>query len=237
MYLLRVLSEQPRLNDVYTFSKSVWVRLNDLVLNIDTEPDVALSTLMKHGRPYLQGAFSEKAKHHDNKWYESPDYWYIRKAASIIDPRPETDVLYDLGSGKGRILCEMARRPFKKVVGVELFEALCEAAKRNAARVRGRKAPIEIVCDDATRVDLAEATVYFMFNPFGIDTMRDVVGNIGQSLATNPRRIIVVYYNDVHADVLSACEWLRRYHVFHTATGCRVSFWRSPDVDTASIGA
>jgi predicted RNA methylase len=137
------------------------------------------------------------------------------------------EVFYDLGSGKGRILCVMARRPFKKVVGVELLESLCEVAKRNAIHMRGRKAPIEIYCEDAARADLSDGTVYCMFNPFGITTLREVIEHIKSSLSTNPRGITIVYYNAVHEDILRSCEWLQMSYVFHTATGRRVSFWRN----------
>ena len=36
----------------------------------------------------------------------------------------------DLGAGKGRVLCLAANRPFRQVVGVELFEALANKQKR-----------------------------------------------------------------------------------------------------------
>jgi hypothetical protein len=45
-------------------------------------------------------------------------------------------------------------------------------------KLRGRKAPIEIVCGDASTADLGEGMIYFMFNPFGADTMGDTLENI-----------------------------------------------------------
>lgn len=216
---------------VYVSAKRVWTKLNDLALNIDTEPDVPLRKLLEAGRPYLRGEFSEKAKYQDNVWYESPDYWCIRKVAGIIKPRRGgREVFYDLGSGKGRILCVMARQPFAKVVGVELFEDLCAAARQNALRLRGHKAPIEIVCADAARADLSQGTVFFMFNPFGADTLREVLANLERSLREHPRRIVIVYYHDVHAHLLQSCPWLENFHAFQTATRRRVSFWRNRNV-------
>ena len=221
------------LKKVFVFTKSVWTKLNDFVINIDTMPDIPLRDLVKTGRPYLQGDFSEKSQYHDNNWYESPDYWCIRKVAKIIKPQPEAHVVfYDLGSGKGRILCVMAQQPFKKVVGVELFEHLCEAARKNAQYMRRRKAPIEIVCDDVTRADISDGTVYFMFNPFGADTMREVIANIKRSLSSNPRDIIIIYYNPVHEDILKSCTWLHEYSAFYTLTRRRVSFWSNLDINS-----
>jgi len=200
--------------------------MNELALNIGTEPDIPLRDLVRAGPSSFPGDFSEKAKYHDNICYESPDYWCIRKIAKMIKPQAEaTAVFYDLGSGKGRVLCMMARQPFKKVVGVELFECLCEAARKNVQGMRGRKAPIEIVCEDATRADISDGTVYFMFHPFGADTMREVLANIKISLSSNPRNITIIYYNPVHEDVLKSCTWLHEYSAFYTLTRRRVSFW------------
>ncbi len=80
------------------------------------------------------------------------------------------DVFGDLGCGMGRIVCVAARKTVRKSIGVELLEPLCEIAHRNATLLRGRKASIQIVCGDATTVDLSEGTIYFMFNPFGART-------------------------------------------------------------------
>ena len=219
------------LKDSFTLIKYIWTKYNELVLNINTTPDFPLDSIVNADGAHLRGEFSDKSKHNDNIRYESPDYWCIRKIARILRACDEANtVFYDLGSGKGRILCVMAQNPFKKVVGVELFEKLCEIAKQNAICMRGRKAPIEIICGDAALTDLSEGTVYFMFHPFGPDTLRDVIVNIKNSLLRNPRRIIIVYYNAIHEDILKSCEWLQMFYLFYTATGRRVSFWRNHSV-------
>ena len=87
-------------------------------------------------------------------------------------------MFYDIGSGMGRIVCAVARKRLRKGIGMELSEPLCQIARRNAMKLRGRKAPIEMVCGDASTADLREGTIYFMFNPFGADTMRDTPENI-----------------------------------------------------------
>jgi hypothetical protein len=74
-----------------------------------------------------------------------------------------------------------------KCIGVELLAPFCEIARRNAAGLRGRKAPIQIVCGDAATAELSEGTIYFMFNPFGADTLRDTLENIRGSLSQEPR--------------------------------------------------
>jgi hypothetical protein len=119
----------------------------------------------------------------------------------------------------------MAQRSIKKVVGVELAEDLCDCAKKNAVSMRGRRTPIVIRCQDAATADLSAGTIYFMFHPFGADTLRAVCQNVRHSLITCPRRVRVVYYNAVHEDVLESGGWLKKYHEFATQSGLRVTFW------------
>src|SRR4051794_25559731 len=56
----------------------------------------------------------------------------------------ESDVFVDIGSGKGRVLCCAARYSLRQVVGVDLSPELCEDARVNAAKMRGRKASIQV---------------------------------------------------------------------------------------------
>jgi hypothetical protein len=112
----------------------------------------------------------------------------------------------------------------RKCIGVELLEPLCEIARRNAASLRGRKATIQIVCGDATTVDLSEGTIYFMFNPFGADTLRDTLENIRGSLSQKPRAIKIAYYNAQFVAVLEALEWLVKVRELETFGGHRVTF-------------
>lgn len=137
------------------------------------------------------------------------------------------DVIYDIGAGKGRILCVFSRRKLKKCVGIELMEEYCEIARSNAQRVRGRRSPIEIRCEDAAIADMSDGTVYFLFNPFGFDTMRDVLANIEKSLGKNPRPIRIVYYNAAHRKAFDDCQWLRRSTMFSTFNGLEIDFYES----------
>lgn len=223
------------LKGLVTLGKPLWTNWNEVVLNIATESlrGVPISP-PNPARPWWRTEFSEKAAHDDGCRYASPDYWYVRKVANILRPGPQ-DVFYDLGSGMGRILCVIARRHLRKCVGVELFEPLCEVARRNADRLRGRKSPIEIICEDAAKANLSDGTIYFMFNPFGPDTIRDVIENIRRSLSNNPRTVTIVYYNARHEPALEAGNWLEQFYQFATAGGLRVSFWRNRRLEEAKL--
>jgi SAM-dependent methyltransferase len=207
--------------------RPLWTTLNEVVLNIRTmPPSTAAGIPSDPVRSKWRGPFSRTAKHDDNTAYGCPDYWYIRAIARRLKLARE-DVFYDIGCGMGRILCVVARRRIRKCVGIELFEPLCEKARRNALRLRGRRAPIEIFCADAATADLSEGTVYCLFNPFGEDTLRDFLANLETSISRDPRKVTLVYYNPVHESVLKASGWLSKSDEFNTLSGLRLTFWKS----------
>jgi len=199
-----------------------WIAANELWLNISTADRI------QYEEPpgWWRGQPTEKSQYHDNRAYGTPDYFYIRTIIKRLRPESD-DIIYDLGSGKGRVLCVMSRRQVRKCIGIELFEELCQVARANAAKMRGRRSPIEIRCNDAVRAELSDGTIFFLFNPFGADTLAEVLAKLKQSLATNPRRVRLVYYNSVHRTQVEACGWLRHYDSFRTFNGLNVDFYRT----------
>jgi SAM-dependent methyltransferase len=194
---------------------------SDRLLNIATQPDSE-----------AEQAMAEQFENHRNRDYrtrfQSANYLYLHRIAEVVKPEvPGRSVFYDLGCGKGRALCVMARHPFKKVVGVELRAELCECARDNAERLRGRVAPIEVVQGDATQAEFADGDVYFFYNPFGAPTFTKVLRNLERSFERAPRPLTLVYYNALHEDLLDGCPWLERYHELPTFSGVPVGFWRS----------
>jgi precorrin-6B methylase 2 len=72
------------------------------------------------------------------------------------------DVVYDLGSGDGRIPIEAARKYGARGVGVELDPALVQRARENAAAA-GVADKVTFIQADLFRTDLSEATVVTLF--------------------------------------------------------------------------
>lgn len=144
----------------------------------------------------------------DSVHYEPPDYVRLWHTVRRLGLKP-TDVVYEIGCGLGRVVCDLARRPVERVIGIEICPELARVAEANAARVRGRRAPVEIRIADAAEAEYDDGTVYFMFNPFGSATMSAVMDRLRQSLDRAPRDVVVVYMNPAHADVLDGRSWLR----------------------------
>ena len=72
------------------------------------------------------------------------------------------DVLYDLGSGDGRIVIRAASKYGIRAIGIEMDRILLEQA-RKAARAAGVTRLVEFRAQDALQTDLSEATIVTLY--------------------------------------------------------------------------
>lgn len=215
---LSALLQSPLGRGVSAFHNQ-WIEWNERRFNIHTGQDSI---------DFVDRRQLASSKYDDGLHYQAPDYANLFKIVRILKPTRE-DVFYDIGCGKGRVLCVMARQELKRVVGVELVEELCAQARENAAQMRGRKSAIDMVCGDACQLDLSGGTIYFFYNPFGPTTFREVLDNIRRGWSAE-KAIKLVYYNAKSEHVFRDAGWLERYAHFSTKTGRVVAFWRSKAV-------
>ena len=161
---------------------------------------------------------------HDSEPYETMSYRTVWSILAHLDPG-SSDVFVDVGSGKGRVLCCAARYPVERVVGVDYSERLCDAARENARRMRGRRAPIVVQASRAEDLDYSEATVLFLFNPFGAPTLARVLEKVRQDAR---RGIRIAYAQATHDDVFKQQRWLEQTERWDARDGgSDVSFYRS----------
>lgn len=151
-----------------------------------------------------------------NVHYEPLRYAAIRALQARLRLAPD-DVVCDLGCGKGRLICWLSRSVLTKVIGVDLDRDLTTFAEANVRRLRKRRSPVEIRCEDATRSRFDGINKFIMFNPFGESVMKDVVDSIRKSVASDPREIHIVYFSPVHARVLDESGFLETCDEFDFA--------------------
>lgn len=72
------------------------------------------------------------------------------------------DVVYDLGSGDGRIVIRAAKKYGVKAVGIEMDSSLLTKANQDA-KAAGVSHLVEFRADDAMQVDLSKATVVTLY--------------------------------------------------------------------------
>ncbi len=161
--------------------------------------------------------------HQDAFGYQPTRYGQLERIAEFLGLGRD-DVFVDLGCGKGRVVCFMALQGLRRVVGVELRRDFAELARENARRL-GAPTPVEIVVADAASYRSPDATIYYLFNPFGRRTVEAVLDNVLTSWEASPRPVRVVYNNPLHADAPDGRPWLERVGEIGTGWGIRV--WRT----------
>jgi 23S rRNA G2445 N2-methylase RlmL len=97
-----------------------------------------------------------------------PDIHYVPTSDAVIDAMfrlaaPATgDVLYDLGSGDGRIVIAAARRFGIRGIGVEIDPALVKKSTENA-RKAGVADRVTFMQEDLFKADLSPATIVTLY--------------------------------------------------------------------------
>jgi SAM-dependent methyltransferase len=155
------------------------VRWYEWRLGVSTEAELTLDEL---------GLSNEEFRH-----YAPASYWSIRTVLDALKVDPD-DVFLDFGSGMGRFIIMAARRPFRRVIGVEISEELNAIARRNVDCARGRlKCRVDVITADATAFRVpSDVTIVSFYNPFAGDVLRTVMNNLRQSLREAPRNLRVV---------------------------------------------
>ena len=143
---------------------------------------------------------------------------------------PDNELTFvDWGAGKGRVLCLAAGRPFRQVVGCELFEPLQRQAERNLGALRKdfvRAASRRCVLEDAGAfVPPPGPKVVFLFNPFGPPVLKRCLQRLeAERDEQGGPPLYILYYEPVHAAHVDAHGWLER-----RVDSAHWTVWASPE--------
>jgi SAM-dependent methyltransferase len=142
--------------------------------------------------------------------YEPTPADVFQEMISKLPFDPKEFVFVDFGSGKGKVLMLAAHYPFRRVVGVELWEDLHRIALDNLESFREQAdcaAEVTSLRMDAAEFPLPDAPlVLYFFNPFPEPVLERVLSNLRESLARAPRRVYVLFYSPVRR----GAPWDRR---------------------------
>lgn len=187
--------------------QAVDVAFHVLMRGADELIDACYGTDTRRERRY-DAADAGRTRHADPTTNMPSYYLRLRALCRFLRPGAD-DVVLDLGCGDGRVLCVFARRQVARVRGIDFDATACANARRNAERLRGRRAPIDVIEGDAADHRFHDETIVYLFNPFGPDTLGAVLEGLHASLRERPRLVRLCYYHPKHADVLAAAPWLR----------------------------
>jgi SAM-dependent methyltransferase len=133
-------------------------RLLAAVLAASLTATVAAQPKPEYGDEVFQPSVGQPGK--DVIWVPTPDALVTRMltAAKVT----KDDLVYDLGSGDGKIPIAAAKQFGAKAVGIEYNSDMAELARRNAKR-QGVDNMVKIITGDIFKEDFSKATVVTMY--------------------------------------------------------------------------
>jgi SAM-dependent methyltransferase len=169
-------------------------RIYDFVHNVDTFRSVSMDDVEVVGKNKQLGVPYSVTMPRSMRM--------VLKQLKGFDP---ATTFVDIGCGKGCTLLVASRFPFKKIVGVEFADELCQIAQNNIRHYRGPQAckNISVLRMDATEFCFPDGPlmIYF-FNPFHESVMDKVLSNLSRSLEASPRSVTLVCDALYHRDVV-----------------------------------
>jgi SAM-dependent methyltransferase len=159
------------------------------------------------------GLASEPEHDHPDRVGYVPSPWHVLPRALRYLGVTDRDTFVDFGCGKGRVVHQAAKRPFRRVIGVEISPVLAEIARTALAarRHQHRCRNVEIVVSDATAFRLPDdVTIGYFYHPFVNATFDAVLRNIVDSVDRHPRRVRLIYVHPVHSSQVLATGRFQR---------------------------
>ena len=155
-------------------------------------------------------------KPENSEQYEATKIFEIKKIVKDIPFRKES-IAIDFGSGKGRMVCFLAKQNFvRKVWGIEISDKLVEIAKHNIQKLG--LAGIKILNIDAKKTPsniIDESNLFYLYNPFPKSVFDSVIKKIEVSLKQNKREVYLIYFNPIHASTIENSPMFKRYKTYN----------------------
>ncbi len=129
----------------------------------------------------------------DNEFHpvQSTSYRLLALAIKSIKV-DENDVFVDVGCGYGRVISYMMLKKKKcRYIGIDINEKATSLAKRRFRRFDN----VTIIRDNIVNYIPPESTIFYLFNPFGIEVLNQFLDKLENTISTD---ITLYYLNPVH---------------------------------------
>ena len=175
----------------------------------------------------LEKLYDIKSKNKNFGTQSQASYVYLFQKAFKEFGRDNTKHTFlDFGCGKGRALLLAAKQGFKKVIGIDFSQELCDISEKNInkfqKKIKGR-ASFSVECADAATFIIPKEvdTIYF-YHPFEKNIMEMVLKQIEISIKKYPRNILAVYCNEQYPELLKKFKYKEvfTYHYANSEKAC-----------------
>jgi SAM-dependent methyltransferase len=145
--------------------------------------------------------------------YAATDHRQLCAILADLNVPAEDFAFIDFGCGKGKALLIAARRPFARIIGIELSSKMAAISRHNITRYRfgaGFRSRIEIIEADAASFEFPrQCLLVFCHNPFGSRIMQAVLMNLKDSLDSHPRQTYLIYVVPRLHQMICQCGFLK----------------------------
>ena len=119
----------------------------------------------------------------------APTTDYLELSTILLKHCPiKNSSIMDIGCGSGAALALFRMFPFKQILGVELSKTLAQKAAHNFKSSKR----VKIFQSDALNFNYSKIEIFFMFNPFPLNILRQVIEKIIQE---NGMDFYLIYRN------------------------------------------
>jgi SAM-dependent methyltransferase len=146
--------------------------------------------------------------------YEATRRSRLKQSLAALPIRPTDFTFVDIGCGRGLVLLLAAQRGYRRIIGVELSDELCDVARENARAFSGSEHgaslnAIQVVHADAAEWELpVEPLVVYVYNPFARPAFEAFAANLSRSILAHPRQLFLIYMFPESRTALDAIQEL-----------------------------
>lgn len=180
----------------------------DLKFKVNTRPH-----FLKGDSSIVGFHLASAAPHYGTNWLVLKRIFTSLIGKGTIDPAHAH--MIDFGCGAGRALIAAQHFCIAKVTGVEFSGLLCSRAEENLRKYAKRNSKGSVLTWNIAHADACsfvipnDATMFFLYNPFGHPVIDIVAQHILEFARSAKKAMLVIYVNPVHADTFEQMGYLK----------------------------
>jgi len=130
------------------------------------------------------------------RWSGNSDYYVLSRIFQQITVQ-ESDVLVDVGCGRGRVInWWLSHFPRNVVVGIEVDKDIARQAQKRLRKYKN----VTVISGDAIESIPEDGTIFYLYNPFEAEMVEAFKDRLA-SLFDPSHGILLLYYNCKHLSV------------------------------------